>query len=51
MFNQFFSEVKEIKHNLFFIDLTQGSSKLTLKQTLIDDKYLISEFIFSDEHD
>jgi len=51
VFNQFFSEVKEIKNNLFFIDVTQVSSKCILKHTPIDDKYLISEFIISDEHD
>ncbi len=51
VFNQFFSEVKELKNNLFFIDVTQVSSKCILKHTPIDNKYLISEFIISDEHD
>ncbi len=50
MFNKFFSEVKELKNNFFFIDVTQVSSKWILKHTPIDDKFLISEFIISEEH-
>ncbi len=51
VFNQFFSEVKEIKKSLIFICIKQLSSKCIIKRSPDGDKYLISEFIISDEHD
>ena len=51
VFNQFFSDEEEIKNNFSFIDVNQLSSKCIIKRTLHNNKYLISEFIISDEHD
>ena len=51
VFNKFFSNVKELKDSLSFIDVKQLSSKCIIKHTPDSDKYLISEFIILDEHD
>ena len=48
--SQSFSDIKEVKDPLFFINVKQLSSKC-IKLTPDSDKYLISEFIISDEHD
>ena len=45
VFNQFFSEVKEIKNSLSYIDVKQLSSKCIINRKSVEDKYLISEFI------
>ena len=51
VFNQFFSDVKEIKDELFFFDSSKLISKCILLKTNKANKYLISEFIIGDEHE
>jgi hypothetical protein len=51
VFNQFYSDIKEIKDSLIIIDATKLISKCIFSTTTISKKYLISKFIIENEHE
>ena len=51
VFNQFFSEIKEIKYSIDFIESSKLLSKCNLLKTSCPNKYLISEFLIENEHE
>ena len=51
VFNQFYSEIKEIKDSVDFIESIKLLPKCISLKTSSPNKYLISEFIIENEHE
>ena len=51
VFNQFYSEIKEINESTYFIEPSQLLSKCILLKTSTPDKYLISKFIIENDYE
>ncbi len=51
VFKQFYSDIKEIKDKMSFIETSKLLSKCKVSKTSVFNKYLISKFIIENEHE
>ncbi len=51
VFEQFYSDIKEIKDKMSFIETSKLLSKWIVSKTSVLNKFLISEFIIENEHE
>jgi hypothetical protein len=51
VFEQFYSDIKEIKDKMSYIETSKLISKCIVSKTSVLNKFLISEFIIENEHE